>query len=1398
MSAEGSVHPPTDVWVAAVHEHEGDANPIGAAVVVDADRLLTCAHVVVRADGKVQEPLWVSFPKADGCPWRLVSSWMLAYSPPATDLAVLILSRPIPADVEAAPLKYPKPMDLVNNAWWAFGFPDGDPIGDSANGRVGAALALGWVRLDAESRYQVRPGFSGGGLWSPDYEAVVGIVGQASGNGDGRAITMYQANLCFPDQNLAGLTSWSAREAGEVALAQWGWTLARDPEGARHWQQRARGAGGESEHGYRFRGRTAALTRLVQWLDRPQPDRQVLVVTGSPGVGKSAVLGRIVTTADADIRASLPPGDNAVKATVGSVSCAVHAKGKTAPEIAQEIARAASARLPPEANELAPAIRGVLVERGNPKFSVIIDALDEAFSPKEARVIIDTIVLPLVKTCSDVGAQVVVGTRRRDDEGELLDRFADSMAALDLDSPEYFAEEDLAAYSLACLQLAGDERPGKPYSDETLATRLADRIAAMSGQNFLVAGLIARSHGLHDEKAADPDHLVFPTTVDRALAAYLERLSPVTELEASGVLTALAFAEAPGLPVELWQLAVEAIYGKRVSGDDLTLFAKSPAAKSLIEAGGGAGTVGDDGAHAPVYRLFHQALNDALLQARSEVRPRASDEQELTLAFAGRGRLGKWEDAPDYLLRSLPGHAGAAGLVDDLLCDDAYLLHADLRRVLQVADKADSAQGHRRTQLLRLTPGAITAGPRDRAGLFSVTEALDNLGTTYHDSHWDGPYRAVWASVKPRKEQHAVLEGHRGRVSAVCPVTVAGRQLLASAGDDQTVRIWDPQTGEQRAVLQGHQKVVNAVCPVMADGRQLLASASTDHTVRIWDPQTGEQRAVLEGHRQPVNAVCPLTADGRQLLASASTDHTVRIWDPQTGEQRAVLDCHQKQVKAVCPVTVGGQELLATAGGDRTVRIWDPQTSRQRVVMEGHQGWPQGINGLCPVTAHGEQLLASAGGDRTVRIWDPLTGEQRAVLKGHRKAVATIDGVIAVCPVTVGGRQLLASAGGDGTVRIWDPETGMQYAILKGHQDRVNGVCEITVNGRQLLASAGDDGRVQIWEPETGGQQIREQPETGRQQMPGLLARLLVGLAGEGLRDRVNGVCEITVNDRQLLASAGDDYTVRIWDPQTGEELAVLEGHQMPVNAVCTLTAEGRPLLASAGSDLTVRIWDPQTGEERAVLKDHQGRVTGVCPITVDGRQLLASAGDDHTVRIWDPQTGKYHAVIRRTLGWLDMISGVCSVTVGGRQLLASAGSDRKVRIWNPKTGRQRAVLKGHQGRVRAVCPVTVDGRSLLASAGDDKTVRIWDPDTGEQRAALQGHQNRVNGLCPLRLDGRQLLVSASSDRTVQIWDPATGASLLTVPTYYTALAVTQVANSLAIGLSAGILVIRLNMVMSS
>ncbi len=1358
MSASSAVQPSLDTWVAAVHSSAHDFNPLGTAVVVGVDLVLTCAHVVV-AEAAVVEPLWVAFPKAGDCPRRRVASVHVVYSRPVRDLAVLMLAEPVPAGVEAAPLRCPQGEDLVSRKWWAFGFPDRDPVGDCADGLVGASLSYGWVRLDTGSRYLIRPGFSGGGLWSPDYEAVVGIIGQAHANGDGRAITLRQADLDFPGLRLAELTRWSVETAGEIALAQWGWTLARDPEGVRHWRPRARGVSIDSERGWRFRGRTAALRKIVAWLDRAVLDRRVLVVTGSPGVGKSAVLGRIVTTADPDIRALLPSADEAVQASLGSVSCAVHAKGKTALEVAGEIARAASAALPGEPRDLAPAIRETLSQRGGARFNVIIDALDEAASPGQVRAIIDSVVLPLAETCSVTGAQVIVGTRRRDDGGDLLGRFGAALERVDLDDPGYFAGQDLAAYALACLQLAGDERPDNPYSDQTVAGPLAAQIAAMSGQNFLIAGLIGRSHGLHDEKAATAGQLEPPATVDSALAAYLERVRPVAGLPAAHALTALAFAEAPGFSAALWRLAVEAIYGVHLSIEDLIGFARSSAANFLVESAADVPSDADGGDAWPVYRLFHQALNDALLHTRADITVRTNDERSLAQAFIKHGRLTRWQKAGRYLLRSLPGHAQAAGLIDDLLTDDAYLLHADLRRLMPAAERSASMEARRRARLLQLTPQAITALPGERAALFSVTEALDELGNAYRAGAWEAPYRALWAVVRPRSER-AALEGHQGRVNGVCEVTVSGRSLLASGGADGTVRVWDPATGQQRAVLQGHHGWVEAICAVSVGGQPLLASAGTDGTVRIWDPATGQQRAVLQGHHGWVEAICAVSVGGQPLLASAGTDGTVRIWDPATGQQRASLQGHQGGVNGVCPVSVGGQLLLASAGADGTIRIWDPTTGQQRASLQGHQG---GARAVCPVSVGGQPLLASAGADGTIRIWDPAAGQQRAVLQGHQ------GGVNGVCAVTVGGQLLLASAETDGPLRIWDPATGQQRASLQGHQGGVRAVCAVGLSGQAMLASAGADGTVRIWDPAAGSRQAA---------------------ALQGHHGGVNGMCAASVGGQPLLATAGADGMVRIWDPATGQQRAILQGHQGGVKAVCEITVDSQPLLASAGTDGTVRIWDLVTGQQRVALQDDQGGVRAVCVVSVADRPLLASAGAGHTVRIWDVAAGSEHTTSLK--GRLGGVRAMCAVTVGGQARLASAGADGTVRIWDPATGSQRTLgLEGHRSGVKAVCTVSVGGQPLLASAGDDGTIRIWDTATGQQRATLQGRLGGVTAVCAVSIGGQPLLASASNDRTVRIWDPRVGVCVLTVPTYRAASAVAWVADSLAIGLNTGVLVIK-------
>jgi WD40 repeat protein len=89
--------------------------------------------------------------------------------------------------------------------------------------------------------------------------------------------------------------------------------------------------------------------------------------------------------------------------------------------------------------------------------------------------------------------------------------------------------------------------------------------------------------------------------------------------------------------------------------------------------------------------------------------------------------------------------------------------------------------------------------------------------------------------------------------SSLCRVTVASRYLFASTfRGDRIVRIWDPETGKQHTALEGHLGGVNDVCEVTIEGRHLVASGGDDRTARIWDPETGACLLTIPTHHPVV------------------------------------------------------------------------------------------------------------------------------------------------------------------------------------------------------------------------------------------------------------------------------------------------------------------------------------------------------------------------------------------------------------------------------------------------------------------------------------------------------------------------------------------------------------------
>ncbi|KIJ40581.1 hypothetical protein M422DRAFT_173569, partial [Sphaerobolus stellatus SS14] len=531
-------------------------------------------------------------------------------------------------------------------------------------------------------------------------------------------------------------------------------------------------------------------------------------------------------------------------------------------------------------------------------------------------------------------------------------------------------------------------------------------------------------------------------------------------------------------------------------------------------------------------------------------------------------------------------------------------------------------------------------------------------------------------------------------------------QKVVSGSGDQTIRIWNADTGELiTGPLEGHSAPVNSVS-FSSDGQRIV-SESDDNTIRIWNADTGELiTGPMEGHSSLVTSVT-FSSDGQRIV-SGSFDKMIRIWNADTGELIiGPLEGHSHWVTSVS-CSSDGQKIVS-GSHDNKIRIWNADTGELITgPLEGHSGWVSSVS----FSSDGQRVV-SGSGDETIRIWNADTGELIiGPLEGHSDLVTSTsfssDG------------QRVVSGSGDATIRIWNADTGeLITGPLEGHSGWVSSV-SFSSDGQRIVSGSRDE-TIRMWNADTG--------------------ELITGPL-EGHSDSVNSVS--FSSDGQKIVSGSDDKTIRIWNADTGELITgPLEGHSDWVSSV-SFSSDGQRIVSGSGdqtiiiwnadtgelitelleshSDLTIRIWNADTGELiTGPLEGHSAPVTSVA-FSSDGQRIV-SGSHDNTIRIWNADTGE---LITGSLeGHSDWVTSVTFSSDGQR--IVSGSYDQTIRIWNADTGELiTGPLEGHSATVSSVS-FSSDGQRIV-SVSSDKTIRIWDINSHTEYIAFSSNpKHQIN-----------------------------------------------------------------------
>ncbi|HUE17542.1 MAG TPA: c-type cytochrome domain-containing protein [Planctomycetaceae bacterium] len=591
--------------------------------------------------------------------------------------------------------------------------------------------------------------------------------------------------------------------------------------------------------------------------------------------------------------------------------------------------------------------------------------------------------------------------------------------------------------------------------------------------------------------------------------------------------------------------------------------------------------------------------------------------------------------------------------------------------------------------------------------------------------------------------------------------------MLAVATADKTIRLLPASRGQALRQLTGPAGPITAL-QFSGDGKTLYA-ASLDKSWRAWTVDDGVERLAVSSPAA-INAIA-LNKTGTQLF-TAGADGVIRAWSLSPAKSPAKSAAlrewrgHAKGVTSLVLVRPAGTQLVS-GGEDGTVRVWDIASGKETARFD-HGG---------PVTAVAVrpdgQVVASAGTNSIARLWSIKGGKHIAEMKGdldadHLKLLRTDE-------TTVAGQQLTAA---EARLKVVEQEV----------KDREEGAKKATAP-RQAAEKALADAKIKEQAAAAAvvaaKQALKAKPTDAGLKKKADEAVKAVVAASEATKTATAGLVTLA------RSSEGADKALRIAKERVTEaksektlaETAEKQAEQQLVQATAAAARSVRPLralafsadgkvLATAGDDPAIQLWDARTGR---ALGTERGRAAAVGRLAFLGTSTLVAAAADQSLVAWDtnpawtfvgrigpkpdaPLELSGSSFVGRVLCLAFNPQGTLLVTGGGEPSRSG-----ELKLWNvPALTLARDLKDAHSDTVFGV-EFSRDGKHL-ASGAADKFVKVFDVATGKPVRSFEGHTSHVLGVS-WKADG-SLLASAGADSQIKIWNFESGEQVRSIAGY--------------------------------